>query len=137
LALQKIENPHWDLKPYFFTPEGKKLIKETGLEPELTAFQLKELISIPNCSNFPLCSKPNDAKNRSIGISSDFCGRYWTKLVSRCIGIGTNRLPHDFLVKSSESRIDSLSVGLRMRNGHSRLIQTAIAENVYSFLSKA
>jgi hypothetical protein len=41
LALQKIENPLWDLKPQFITPEGKKLIIETGLEPTDSSVQIK------------------------------------------------------------------------------------------------
>ena len=46
-----------------------------GLEPKYTYLLSKESISIPNWSNFPLCSKRKDDKNRSTGISSDFCGR--------------------------------------------------------------
>ena len=58
-------------------------------------------ISIPNCSNFPLCSKRNDAKNRSIGVSSDFCGRYWTYLEPLpSLKIGKNTVHKDYLFKN-------------------------------------
>jgi hypothetical protein len=63
--------------PHLFKcPVARIFYKEgSGLEPKLADFHSKEPILIPNCSNFPLCSKHNDAKNRPIGTPSDFYGR--------------------------------------------------------------
>ena len=64
----------------FKCPGARIFYKEgSGLEPKIADFQSKEQVSIPNWSSLSLCSKRNEAKNRSIGISSNFCGRNRTR----------------------------------------------------------